>query len=306
MNVLVTGSAGFLAGPLVERLRARRGARLILTDRIPAPGRLVCDLRDSGACRRLVRRSRPGVVFHLAGTTRRDSWTQLWEAHVRTTVNLFEALLLLPRPQRIRVVVAGSSAEYGPAGSAAAREDRPPRPATVYGRAKLAQTLAALSFRHQGLQVAVVRIFNLLGPGMPEHLALGSFCRQIARSEAAGEDPARLRVGNLAPRRDYLDVRDAAAALAAIAGLPRPDGVFNVATGRSRSLRDLLRLLAAAAHCRVRAAVERSRLRDHDLPDLWGDTARIRRATGWRPVIPLERSLRDTLDWHRRHAAEAA
>ncbi|MCX5796544.1 MAG: GDP-mannose 4,6-dehydratase [Elusimicrobia bacterium] len=298
MRVLVTGSAGFLGRALVERLRRRAGLRLFLTDILPAPRSRTCDLLDRDAARGLVRDCRPRLVFHMAGMTRPGPWQDLWDAHVTTTVNLLDALLRLPRAQRPRVVVAGSSAEYGAARRLPVTESAPPRPVSVYGATKLSQTLAALSFRHHGLVVAVARMFNVMGPGMPEHLALGSFARQIASAEAAG-GPARVMVGDLGTRRDYIDVRDAAAALEALSSPQVPGGVFNVCSGRSRTMRELLSRLTAMSACPVGVSVDRARLRPSDVREFYGDSRRLRRATGWKPLIPPAQSLRDTLDWHR-------
>ena len=293
-RILVTGAGGFLAGPLLERLRGR--GRIFRLSRTPAAGRIACDLADAAAARDVVRRVRPDLVYHLAGVTRAPDWNGLWRPHVTATVNLLEALAAGGRPAR--VIVAASSAEYGAAGGAPrAREDSPLEPVTVYGSCKLAQTMAALSYNRGSLEVAAARIFNVLGPGTPENLAPGAFARQIARV-AAGLQPPEISVGDLSPRRDYVDARDVAAALEAIARGGLPGECYNVGSGRSVPMSAVLRGLARAAGVQVTLRVDPARCRPSEVKDLAADTRRIR-GLGWRPMISFSHSLSDTLAWWR-------
>ncbi|MDD5657245.1 MAG: NAD-dependent epimerase/dehydratase family protein [Elusimicrobia bacterium] len=294
MNILVTGGSGFLAGALLRRLRERLAGRLFVSDLRAGPGRLGCDLRDREACLRLARRCRPDLVFHLAGTTRAASWDELWDAHVRATVNLLSAL----RPRRARVVISGSSAEYGAAGRLPVREAQTERPVSNYGATKLAQCLAALSFRHEGLRVAVARIFNVVGPGMPDHLAVGSFCRQIAEAES-GRRPPLLEVGRLDRWRDLIDVRDTARALERLGLARNVEGVYNVCSGRAVSVEDCLRDLLALSPLRWRLRQRRDRVRGREVAYLMGSGRKLEAACGWKPAVGLRQSLADTLEWHR-------
>jgi GDP-4-dehydro-6-deoxy-D-mannose reductase len=300
MAVLITGAAGFLAGPLYDELRPRRPREPIFrASRSPRPGMLAGELTDRAAVARLLRRCRPRWVFHLAGTTRRLGWEGLWRAHVTTTLNLIEAAAALPRGRRPALIVCGSSGEYGPPpGRGLVTEEAPTRPVTLYGASKLAQTLAALSARHRGMDVYVARIFNVLGPGIPEHLAPGAFARQIALAER-GLAPRVIRVGDLSPRRDYVDVRDVARALADLPSRARPGEIYNVCLGRAVPMSDILKGLLALSCVLFQVRLDRSRLRGSEVPRIAGDHARITRTTGWHPRIPLARSLRDTLEHHR-------
>jgi len=291
-RILVTGAGGFLAGPLLERLKGR--ANVFGLSRSRRRGGIACDLSDPGAARDAVRRVRPDLVYHLAGVTRAPDWNGLWGAHVTATVNLLQALADAGRPAR--VIIAASSAEYGAAGGARrAREDSPLEPVTLYGSCKLSQTFAALSFSRGPLEVLAARIFNVLGPGTPETLAPGAFARQIARV-ADGRQPPEIAVGDLSPRRDYVDARDVAAALETIARRGRAGECYNVGSGRSRPMSAVVRGLARAAGVQVALRVDPARCRPSEVRDLAADTRRLR-SLGWAPRIPIARSLADTLAW---------
>jgi len=292
-RILITGARGFLAGPLIARLEGR--ARLFKIGRSAAPGVLRYDLSDPEQARDAVRAARPDEVYHLAGTTRARDWDGMWRAHVSSTVNLLDALSSRGTP--VRVVVAGSSGEYGAAGgNRRPDENAPLEPVTLYGSCKLAQTLAALSFARGPVEVVAARIFNVLGPGTPENLAPGAFASQIARI-AAGLQPPEVAVGDLSPRRDYVDVRDVAAALELLMRRGNSGECYNVGAGRSTPMRAVLRGLAAAAGVRATEYADPARRRRSELRDLAADTRKIR-TLGWAPRIPLARSLADTLaDW---------
>ncbi|MBI5625078.1 MAG: NAD-dependent epimerase/dehydratase family protein [Elusimicrobia bacterium] len=289
-RILVTGAAGFLAGPLHLEVRRRwPSARVTRTDARPGPGIRACDLLDPDQTRRLVSACRPDLVFHLAGTASPRPPDELWRVHVTATIELMEALKRIPG--RARVVLSGSSAEYG-AAAGMVTERAPSEPVTEYGRSKAAQTLAALSFRHEGLSVLVARIFNVSGPGIPASLAPGAFAAQISALGAAG---GSILTGNLTPQRDYLDVRDVASALADIAGFGQDGGIYNVCSGRTVPMREILDRLIAASGLRIVVGRDPARRRPVDVPRLAGSHARLTALNGWKPRIPLVRSLADTL-----------
>ncbi|UPT74554.1 MAG: NAD-dependent epimerase/dehydratase family protein [Elusimicrobiota bacterium] len=294
-RVLVTGARGFLGAPLEALWRGR--SRLFLARRTPGPGILAGDLCDPAHARAVVREARPDLVFHLAGTTKPEGLDALWREHVTMTDVLLSALASEGRP--VRVVCAGSAAEYGAAGGARRpAEDAEAEPLSAYGTSKLAQGLCALSFSRGPVEVVAARVFNVLGPGTPDNLAPGAFAKQIALIEAGRQEP-ELRVGDLSPKRDYLDRRDVASALSALARRGRPGLAYNVGEGRSVTMRAILDGLLAASTGRARVVVDPSRLRPVQVKDMAADVSRLRRDAAWRPKIPLARSLADTLAWWR-------
>jgi GDP-4-dehydro-6-deoxy-D-mannose reductase len=296
-RILVTGAGGFLAAALLERLGPR--GRVFKLGRSAAPGVRAYDLSSPEAARAAAAEARPRFVYHLAGDARARGWFDLWRAHVTATVNLLEALSARGEP--VRVVVVGSSAEYGAAGGARpVREDAATEPVSAYGSSKLAQTLAALSFSRGPVEVVVARVFNALGSGTPEHLAPGAFARQFARV-ADGLQPPEIIVGELGARRDYLDARDVASALETLMRRGSPGEIYNVGSGRSLPMSAILRGFAAAAGVAARVKIDRELSRPSPVKDLRADARKLR-ALGWRPRVALPRSLGETVDSFRAKA----
>ncbi len=314
MRVLVTGAGGFVGGHLVAFLRAEQPEAEVFGIVQPRGGitwgsgagmtALEADLDDAAATAAVVEAVRPERIVHLAGqSSPQHSWLDPGGT-LRTNVMGIVHVLDGARRAGLRpaVLVVGSAEEYGraPAEELPLRETTPLRPGSPYAVSKTAQAaLAALYGPAGGMKVVLTRTFHHTGPGRGEAFAESSFARQIAEIEA-GLRPPLLKVGNLEAVRDFTDVRDVVRAYWLL--LERGEaGVYNVCSGRGRRIRELLDLLLAQSTTRVEVRVDPDRLRPSDVPVQVGDPARLRAATGWEPVIPLEQTLRDLLeDWRER------
>lgn len=311
MRWLVTGANGFVGGHLVASLAAE-GERVFGlvrpgTPREGAFSPLDADLLDAAAVERAVIAAAPDRVVHLAAqSSAKDSWA---DAEGTLRVNVLGLLNLLEAVRRAglapRTLVVGSSEEYGAvSGDAPIGEDTPLRPSSPYAVSKVAQGYLALQ-HHVAYRLPVVRTrtFNHTGPGRGAGFAESSFARQIAEIEAGRREPV-IRVGNLEAVRDMGDVRDVVRAYRLLLERGEAGEVYNVCTGQGVRIGDVLARLLASSSARVEVRSDPSLLRPVDVPVLVGDASRLERATGWRPEIPLERTLGDLLaDWRRRVAA---
>jgi GDP-4-dehydro-6-deoxy-D-mannose reductase len=315
VRVLVTGAGGFVGPHLLGLLRTEQpGVSLVGTVRprrhvAPSLGAGVrvieADLADPASAAALIEEVAPDRIVHLAAQSSvHRSWTEPGET-LRTNVLGLVNLLDGARRRGLRpaVLVVGSAEEYGPARpeEIPLKEDTPLRPSSPYAVSKVAQAaLARLYGPAGGMKVVLTRTFHHTGPGRGEAFAESSFARQVAEVEA-GLRPPVLHVGNLDAVRDYTDVRDVVRAYWDLLEKGEGGAVYNVCSGRGRRIGELLDGLLAASGARVDTKVDPARLRPADVPVLVGDPARLHAATGWRPRIPLERTLRDLLDdWRQR------
>ena len=262
------------------------------------------DLLDAALTQRIVRETRPAWVFHLAGlSSPAASWDDpagTIATNATIQANLLNALVELdPMP---RVLVVGSGDEYGRPDGRLRRlnEDTPLRPLTPYGVSKVTQDLMGLQyFLSRKLPVVRVRPFNHAGPRQQPQFAISSFAQQIARIEL-NKQPPTLKVGNLEARRDFTDVRDVVRAYLLAMEKGKPGEVYNIGSGKAERLRDVLRHLLKMSKATVTVDVDDSRKRTAEAESYVCDARRFQRSTGWRPQIPLQRTLRDTLDYWRR------
>lgn len=318
MRILITGVGGFAGGHLADYLRAhatpemelwgveRGGTRRLR--QIPGVTVLAANLLDPSATRAVIQRVRPDCVYHLAGqAVVSESWTRPWETYeinLRAQLNVFEALLgekLAPR-----VLVPSSMEAYGRVGpeDLPIRETHPLRPDSPYGVSKAAQDLMGLQyFLSRGLPVIRTRPFNHIGPRQARKFVAPAFAAQIAAIEAGAQPPV-LKVGNLSARRDFTDVRDVVCAYALLMAQGVPGDVYNIGSGRSHSIQEVLDGLLALSAAPITVEVDPARLRPADIPDVVCEAAKLQAHTGWAPQIPLTQSLRDLLD-HERQALQA-
>jgi len=296
-RVLVTGATGFVGRAVLDRWSAERpGDELLATGDGGPPAGLspsqfrAADLTEPGAAASLVAWACPDAVVHLAGQIRGDDLEELLRTNVLATHQLYEALAAGGPAGRVRVVQASSAAVYGPPETedGCLPEDHPLRPVSVYGLSKAAQELAAsVALARHGLQVIRARFFNLVGPGQPAFLVPMGFLVQLV---GGGDE---VRAGDLSPRRDFLDVRDAAAAVVRLATAGTPGLAYNVASGREVSIREVLDLVARVTGRTLRTVQAPGAAPGPGVPRARADVTRIGTDTGWSADIPLETSLRD-------------
>jgi GDP-4-dehydro-6-deoxy-D-mannose reductase len=318
VRVLVTGAGGFVAAHLVEFLRTEHPdveAVGLVRPHGSAPrvgGGFTtlheADLNDPAAIDAVLDRGPVDRIVHLAGQSSVHlSWLDPGGTLRTNVLGLVHLLDSVRRHGgKPDVLVVGSAEEYGAVSpdDLPLREDRPLLPSSPYAVSKVAQAcLAAQYGAASGMRVLRTRTFHHTGPGRGETFAESSFARQIAEVEA-GLRPPVLQVGNLDAVRDYTDVRDVVRAYWALLDRGEAGAVYNVCSGRGRSIRELLDILLSVSGARLTVQVEAERLRPSDVPAQWGDPGRLQEATGWQPRIHLEQTLRDLLlDWRRRLAA---
>jgi GDP-4-dehydro-6-deoxy-D-mannose reductase len=174
-------------------------------------------------------------------------------------------------------------------------ETTPLRPRSPYARTKAAAEMLGQQAADRGLDVIRVRAFNHTGAGQPDHFVVSSFARQVAGIRLGQREPI-MRVGNLESVRDFLHVDDVLRAYRALLEPSVPADVYNIASGRSTRIQQILDRLIAIAGIDPRVERDPERWRETDW--LVGDASRLRSATGWQPEIPLESILRELYeDW---------
>ncbi len=146
--------------------------------------------------------------------------------------------------------------------------------------------------------IITARAFNHTGPGQLPSFVLPSFAKQLAEMEA-GLRPATLKVGNINVTRDFTDVRDVVVAYCQLLDKGTIGEIYNVCSGRTVLLADLVKELQRNCNVPVKIEVDPARVRPHEVPQILGNSGKIHRLTGWIPQIPLERTIEDLLAYWR-------
>lgn len=315
MRALITGITGFAGSHLADYLLAEQSevevigirrwrSRMENIEHLDGKIQLhECDLRDAAAVQAVLAEVRPDFIFHLAAQSFVPaSWRAPSETLTTNLVgqtNIFEAVRVLQLDPVIQI--AGSSEEYGLVlpDEVPIKESNPLRPLSPYAVSKVGQDLLAYQyFKSYGLKAVRTRGFNHTGPRRGEVFVTSNFAKQIASIEAGLRDPV-IRVGNLEAQRDFTDVRDMVRAYWLAVTKATPGEVYNLASGKAVTIRELLDQLLALSTAEVEVQVDPERLRPSDVEILLGDYSKFRSETGWEPTIPLQKTLQDTLDFWR-------
>jgi GDP-4-dehydro-6-deoxy-D-mannose reductase len=245
----------------------------------------------------------PTHVFHLAAQSLPTvSWVDpitTFESNVIGSLHLFEAVRQLKRPPV--VVSACSSAEYGHVQPAAIPvvEEHPLRPLHPYGLSKMCVDLLAREyFLDYKIPTVNLRVFNTTGPGKKND-APSDFVRQLIQVKK-GLKPPVIEVGNLKPRRAFLDVSDTVRGFYLAAMKGKRGEAYNLRGGEPHGMRQVLQTAIHLSGLKVKIRSATHLMRPSDEKIIFGSTAKFRKHTGWKPTLSLEQTLTSMLEYWER------
>jgi UDP-glucose 4-epimerase len=302
MHTLVTGGAGFIGSNLVRLLRSEGHTVTVLDnllsghrknlDAHPEVRFVEGDIRDANAVNQGIEGAE--VVFHLAASVgnKRSIDLPMDDADV----NLLGTLQVLEAVRRhgVRKIVFSSSAGvFGELKTLPIREDHPLDPDSPYGASKLAAEKVCLAYgRLYGFEAVCLRYFNVFGVHQ-RFDAYGNVIPIFAHRMIAGE-PVTI-YGDGEQTRDFVNVRDVAQANLRAALAHGVSGAFNIASGTSITINDLVRLMQEKSD--LRATVQHGPPRPGDVRHSLADLTLAREKLGFDPVVGLGDGLEEYLRW---------
>lgn len=321
-SLLVTGANGFVGRHLLAALHQRwPTAALHATTQRPADAQCRTaqathwhglDIRCTDSVTALLQQLQPTAIIHLAAQSHVPTSFQepalTWQVNLQGTLNLLEGVKHVSAHSL--VLNAGSSDMYGNAFRCGTpvTEQAAFQPLNPYATSKAAADLAVGQHAaSEGLRAIRARPFNHTGPGQRDDFVLTAFATQIARIEA-GLQPPILATGNLDAQRDFTDVSDVVSAYIALLELPETaqhGQAYNIASGCSVTIRQLLNMLISLSHSAIEHRLDPARQRPADIHTVQADTTALRKATGWQPTITQGAMLERLLEDCRRRVATA-
>lgn len=284
-RVLVTGLEGF-TGRYVARELERAGYEVRGLSNAWG-GRV--DLLDAGAVHAAVAEIRPQAVIHLAAIAfvAHGDVDGLYRTNIVGTRHLLVALADLPVAPSI-VVLASSANVYGNTSGQVDMLDEaaPTAPANDYAVSKLAMEYMARTWSDR-LPLVFTRPFNYTGAGQDERFLIPKIVAHFRRGERL------IELGNLDVWREFMDVRTVAWAYRRLLETCSEGDTFNICSGVSHSLREVLAMMEEIAGRTIEVRVNPAFVRDNEVRRLSGDPRRLQSRVGELP----HRALRDTLRW---------
>lgn len=284
---MITGVSGFCGTHLSRYLQSQG----IETVGLPRPA----DVGDVRTLTSVLRSMAPDYVFHLAGIVHAETPVEFYRVNTLYASTLLQALSEAGHAQT-PVLLAGTAAEYGVPSpeQLPLTEDAPARPFNHYGTSKLAQSLLGVAVaRIEKRPIIAARAFNVIGPGMPAHLAIQSFVEQIAAVKR-GEHTPDMETGNLESQRDFVDVDDLVRCYWDLIRTPAAYGeIVNICTGQGTRISAVLHQLIVHSGVKIQIRTDPARLRSSDAPVHIGSPRKLTSLIGPREFTPLETTLQN-------------
>lgn len=315
MKILITGITGFVGSHLAEyilNLKKRlkiygmcrwRSPKENLKNIYNAVTFVEADLCDLGSMVRHFEVIRPDIIFHLAAqsyvlTSFNSPIATLW-TNVIGTANLLEAVRILKIDPVIHI--CSSSEVYGQVSKddVPIKENCPLRPASPYAVSKVGEDMVAYQYwLSYGIKTIRTRMFTHTGPRRGDVFAMSFFAKQIAAAELKLCEPV-IRVGNLKSVRTFCDVRDAVKAYWIMINKCRPGEVYNIGGDTAMTIGKALEILLSFSKLKLKIKVDPQLIRSSDVTLQIPCIDKFREETGWKPEIPIEKTLKDTLGYWR-------
>jgi nucleoside-diphosphate-sugar epimerase len=287
-RALITGISGF-TGQYVARELEQLGYEVFGLGHLESTStnNYQVDLRDAQKLQEVVTAIQPDAVVHLAAIAfvAHSDVSDIYTSNVVGTRNLLASLAACKSSAR-KVLLASSANVYGNGGGSVLDEGCPPQPENDYAVSKCAMELMSRQWRQQ-LPIVITRPFNYTGVGQSLTFLPPKLVDHFARREP------RVELGNIDVYRDFSDVRTVANAYARLLDGGEPGEVYNICSGITYSIQDMLGLLADIAGYTIAVEVNPAFVRANEVKRLQGSNQQLIAAIGELKQI----SLAATLEW---------
>lgn len=314
-RALITGITGFAGSHLAEHLLEQKKYEVYGTYLTSHSLRNIAqiknaitleqlDLIDAKKTSAFIALVKPDLIFHLAALSSVGVGFQkpveTMTNNIAGQINVLEAVISAGL-KACRILVVSSADVYGRVSKddLPIDENTPFMPTNTYAVSKIAQDFLGLQyFLSYDLAVIRARPFNHVGPRQAPGFVVSDFAKKIAEIEKGKIQPI-VHVGNLDAKRDFTDVRDMVSAYTLLIEKGEIGQAYNIGSGISYKIANILNILISCSKCKITIQVDSNLLRPEEALDRVCDKTKIEKLIQWSPRIPIEKTLKDTLDYWR-------
>lgn len=244
---------------------------------------------------------KPDYIIHLAAQSSvKLSWDNpslTFNINVIGIINIFEALRKLNL--RPRILIVGSSEEYGKVNKNLIDENIETDPLNFYALSKVTQEKIALIYhKNYGFDVICARSFNHIGPGQSTQFVVSNFAKQIVDIEKTNKD-GNIYVGNLSAKRDFSDVRDIVNAYRLLIEKGQNGQLYNVGSGNSIEISEILSKLISLSKAKINVVIDKNRFRPIDTPEIKANINKLKNDTRFKAEHNIDETLLEVLNYFR-------
>lgn len=309
MKALIIGAAGFVGKYLLAHLSETYPWQLYATklsqEDIQFDHATILNLNilEKEDILHTLKEIQPDYIFHLAAQSSVAlSWKKpalTVDINIKGCLNLLDAIREADLSPKILLI--GSGEEYGHISSEniPVSEGTLPRPGNIYAATKVCQNMiGSIYAQAYHMDVMLVRAFNHIGPEQAPAFVVSDFCRQVAEIEKGNSEPV-IRVGNLSAKRDFTDVRDVVRAYGLLIQHGQAGETYNIGSGHAIAIQELLDRILQLSNSNITVETDVNKLRPVDVPIIEADISKLQACISWKPEIPLDQTLLETLNYWR-------
>lgn len=286
-KVLITGADGF-TGKYLSTALYDKGFNIIRLGKSDSENHklIYCDLTKKEEIRKVIEKTSPDYVIHLAAVTfvGESDIESFYNVNLFGTLNLLEALFSQKYPPS-KIIIASSANIYGAPNVDAIDESVCPAPVNHYANSKLAME-NAVRFWFDRLPIIITRPFNYTGPGQSERFLIPKIVGHFKRGEKS------IRLGNTDVRRDFSDVKDVVECYSRLLTSEASSLVVNICSGNAISLNDIIKIVGDIAGYDISVKVDQSLVRTNEIKFLRGNNLFLKKLIKFVPETPIRDILR--------------
>ena len=280
-RILVTGSSGFVGGPLIEELKGHNVKVVTLTDENSNK----IDVRNWQKIKEI---EDIDIVYHLAAITyvpfSFENPRETYDVNVLGTLNILE----LCRLRDVEKIVFASSYVYGQPRYLPVDETHPLQPTNPYARSKvLAEDLCTAYYEDYGLRCVILRPFNIYGEGQSNNFLIPSILGQLAKGN--------IELNNSEPKRDFVYISDINDAYIKAGEFSKDFEIFNIGYGKSYSAKEIVDKLINLCGKDVKVDYKNVRRRN-EIMDTIANSKKAKIKLGWKPKVGIDEGLKAIYD----------
>lgn len=298
-KILITGGAGFIGSAVIAELQKSTDELFVLDNlsfgrrefiSVPDDHFFEIDLRNEIETIETVRRIRPDIIVHLAAIHFipycNEHPFEASQVNILGTAHLLKAAKISGAG---RVFFASTAAVY-PVSDGALDESHPAGPMDIYGLSKLTgEHLCNEFFLETGTPVVICRFFNAFGPNETNPHLIPEIQKQI------NSGVRKIKLGNLAPKRDFIHTADMARAVRLLLEKNQPGiTVYNLGSGTEYAVTEIVEAFSRQLGEPIEIEVDSQRVRKIERMHLLADVSKLK-SLGWQPQIDLDTGIQTLL-----------
>lgn len=306
-KVLIIGGAGFVGNYLIDELIDKNleiYATKIPNEKIERNDICVIDLDllKIEEIEEVINNIKPKYIYNLAAQSSVAlSWKnpQLTvDINIKGVINLLETIRKIENYYP-RMLLIGSSEEYGYFDIEQVKEEIKLEPQNIYAATKAFQSmLFKIYVKAYKMDIVYVRPFNHIGPKQSPIFVVSDFCKQVVEIEKDKKEPI-IYVGNLSVKRDFTDVRDVVRVYQELIKKGKAGEIYNVGSGKAIAIADILKEILNNSKVKIEVQQDKNKLRPIDNPIIEANIDKLVSEIKYVPKYDIKQTIKDTLEYWR-------